>query len=134
MPFVVAEWYQGPAPAARVVLYTGEMPQPDGTVMIDTCGRALAPGDWLVFAIRQDDGRYDPGSCTLTARLDQDDGQARLAEVRAALTGRPPPTPAPAPATPASGSADAWLLVGAPLAIGAAALLFLALIARRRRA
>jgi hypothetical protein len=133
VPFVVSEWYQGPAPAAGVLLYTGEMREADGSVMFDTCGRELAPGGWLVFALRQDDGRYDPGSCSLTARLDEPEGQARLAEVRAVLTGIPPPTSEPAAAT-GSGSAGSWLLVAAPLAIGAAALAIVAFIARRRRA
>ena len=134
VPFVISEWYQGPTPAAGVLLYTGETRRADGSTMIDTCGSALAPGDWLVFALRQDDGRYDPGSCTLTARLDEPEGRARLAEVRAALTGVSPPTSEPAPATPGPGSAGSWLLVAAPMAIGAAVLAIVAFIARRRRA
>lgn len=134
VPFVVAEWYQGSAPAAGVLLYTGEMPDPGGGMAIDTCGRTLTPGDWIVFALRQEDGRYDPGSCTPTAPLDEADGQARLAEVRAALTARAPPTAEPAPATTGSPSAGEWLLVLLPLAVGVAVLAAFAFVARRRRA
>ena len=137
VPFVVDQWFQGAAPAPGLLLYTGEIPQADGVSMFDTCGRTLAPGAWLVFAARRDDGRYDPGGCTPTASLEEADGQARLAEVRAALTGVPPPTEAAtppradAPDTPAS-DGPTLLFVAAPILIGGALFLLLVLGARRR--
>ena len=136
VPFVVDEWFQGARPAAAVVLYTGEERQADGAISADTCGRALTPGRWLVFAVARPDGRLDPGSCSLTASLDEPDGPERLAAVQAQLEGQPPPTIEPTTDAndPGSGPGDPRLLlyVAAPVAVGAALFAVLALVARRR--
>ncbi len=137
VPFVVEEWFQGPDPAPGVLLTTGQERMPDGVISANTCGRTLAPGPWLVVATRTDDGRYDPGGCTVTTSLDEAPGQEVLAEVRARLAGQPPPTvePALSPADPPGADPRGLAsYVVAPIALGALVFVVLVAVARRRGA
>ena len=137
VPFVVDEWFQGAEPVPGVLLTTGQERMPDGAISADTCGRTLQPGPWLVFATRLDDGRYDPGGCTVTANLHEAAGREMLAVVRARLAGQPPPTAAPElptrdPADAPGSGLEAYIV--APIALGALVFVVLVAVARRQGA
>ncbi|HVL53696.1 MAG TPA: hypothetical protein VM344_05495 [Vitreimonas sp.] len=81
-PFTVERWFAGPIPTAVLVLSSGEERMPDGTVVVNTCGRSFTPNQQLILVGEQEGSHLATNSCGLGAEVGSPEGQKLIADAQ----------------------------------------------------